>query len=373
MSSTVKNGNQWRAPLQVIPGMRFCTLVRVLRRNRFRVDRECWGRAGYLLLMGALNSTLYHFEEAFHGSRPEATGCEKPPLFIVGHWRSGTTHLFNLMGQDEDLDFPTTYEAIFPHHYRYSHKDGGKIFDWLTPGKRPMDNVAFRASTPHEDEFAVAALCGISPYLRFLFPRTENSGYASLDPLRLQPEALESWKDAFTQYLGKLSLGKRPKRLLLKSPPHMGRIAMLLDLFPGARFVHIVRNPYDVYLSTKHLWKSTFSRSHLQTPDWKDIEEIILSWYEELFFLFERDRHLIPAGALHEVRYEELELDPLRSLEGIYNGLGLTGFERFRGRVSQYLETLKSYKKNAFRLDDTDREQVRARWHETFVRYGYPV
>ena len=371
MNRTVEKENRWRAPLQIIPGMRLGTLMRVLRRNRFRVDLKCSGRLVFLLLMGALNSILSRYEKPCYGSSLEEACIVKPPLFILGHMRSGTTHLHHLMSQDENFDFPSTYQAIFPHHYCYSQEDGCKIFDWLVPNKRPMDNVALRASTPHEDEFAIAALCGISPYMRILFPMMEDAGSMAFDPQSLQPDALESCKDAMTCYIKKLSLWKHPKRILLKSPPHTGRIPMLLTLFPGAQFIHIIRNPYDVYLSTKHLWMSTFAHSHLQMPDLETIDEIILSWYMELFFLFERDKHLIPAGALHELRYEDLERDPLQSLESIYDSLKLPGFDRFRTRTSQYLETIKGYRKNKFQLDDASREKVRTRWRTAFDSYGY--
>ncbi len=373
LNRTVEKENRWLAPLQIIPGMRLGTLMRVLSRNRFRVDRKCFGRLGFLLLMGALNSILSRYEKPCYGSRLEGACIEKPPLFILGHMRSGTTYLHHLMSQDENFDFPSTYQAIFPHHYGYSQEDGSRVFNRLVPNMRPMDNVAFRASTPHEDEFAVAALCGISPYIRVLFPMTENAGHTALDPKSLQPDALESWKDALTCYIKKLCLWKHPKRILLKSPPHMGRIPMLLALFPGAQFIHIVRNPYDVYLSTRHLWLSTFAHSHLQVPDRETIDQIILSWYVELFFLFERDRHLIPAGAIHELKYEDLERDPLQSLESIYDSLRLPGFDRFRIRTSQYLETIKGYRKNKFQIDDASREKVRMHWRSTFDCYGYPL
>jgi hypothetical protein len=91
----------------------------------------------------------------------------------------------------------------------------------------------------------------------------------------------------------------------------------------------------------------------------------------ELFFLFERDKHLIPAGALHELRYEDLERDPLQSLESIYDSLKLPGFDRFRTLTSQYLETIKGYRKNKFQLDDASRAKVRTRWRPAFDSYGY--
>ena len=47
----------------------------------------------------------------------EATPC-RPPLFVLGHWRSGTTHLHNLLAQDIDqFAYANTYQVINPHTF----------------------------------------------------------------------------------------------------------------------------------------------------------------------------------------------------------------------------------------------------------------
>ena len=37
------------------------------------------------------------------------------PLFILGHWRSGTTFLHNIFAQDKHFGYTTTYQTVFPH------------------------------------------------------------------------------------------------------------------------------------------------------------------------------------------------------------------------------------------------------------------
>ena len=148
---------------------------------------------------------------------------------------------------------------------------------------------------------------------------------------------------------------------------------VLLELFPGAKFIHICRDPYKVYLSTKHMWQTGFSLSHLQKPRSQALDELILTWYTELYSLFDRDRDLIPPGSLCEVKYEELISNPLSSLENIYTTLGLPGFAEFRGRVIPYLEAQKSYKKNSYDLDDETKERIRQHWGATCARHGYTL
>jgi omega-hydroxy-beta-dihydromenaquinone-9 sulfotransferase len=358
--------------LQGITGMNLSGLWRILVRNRFQVDRCYWDRLFYLFILACYNSVMARFEKGCNGEKIEATKITDPPVFIIGHWRSGTTHLHNLLGFDPHLACPTYYQVMFPHHFAYSQPWGMRIFNYLSPGKRPMDNMAVGARAPHEDEFALAALSTVSPYLQTLFPRTGDNGLAVLDPLRLDPEALDRWKEAMRDFVQKLTFS-RGKRVVLKSPPHLGRVRVLLELFPGAKFIHINRNPYEVYLSTQHMWQTGFSLSHLQKPHPQKLEEVILTWYTELYALFARDRDLIPPGSLSEIKFEELVSKPLEVLKDIYETLGFPGFEEFRARVTPYLETQKSYKRNRYVLDDKTKESIRQRWGPTCAHYGYTL
>ena len=132
-------------------------------------------------------------------------------------------------------------------------------------------------------------------------------------------------------------------------------------------------NPYAVYLSSKKLWRSGLAPSHLQKPDPQAMDELIMSWYTEIFSLFERDRGLIPPGSLYELRFEDLESSPRESLERLYAELGLPGFDGFWERAEAYLQKLVGYKKNTYTLTEEERAKVSQRWHFNFLRYGYPL
>ncbi len=355
--------------LQPIHGMSLPTLLRVLARNRFVVDARCLPRLGYLALFGVFNSICGLCETFIKAPNVDAVEIKHPPLFIIGHWRSGTTHLHNLLSLDANFACPTAFQALFPHHFLFTQA-GGRIFDRLAPKTRPMDNMLFSSEVPHEDEFAVAAHSAVSPYLRILFPVTGDKGHEELDPKRLSPKALERWKLSLILFMKKVTASEGG-RIVLKSPPHLGRVGLLHELFPGAQFIHIVRNPYEVYVSTRKLWKDCFSHGHLQIPADDDVDELILSWYSELFSLFERDKAGLPPGTLYELKFEDLESNPIGTLEALYNGLSLQGFKRFKPRVARYLETVSGYRKNDYCFDEKMRKKVRDRWGGTFVRYGY--
>jgi hypothetical protein len=357
---------------QAITGMNLDTLSTFLRSHCGRLHWRYFPRVAYLLVLAAWNSYLSLFERAINGEKIAAAELTAPPIFIIGYFRSGTTHLHNLLNCDPTFSCPTAYQVMFPHHFVYTQPWGTKIFNYLTPGKRPMDNVSYYATSPDEEEKALAALSGVSPFFRILLPATVNDGYFALDPRQLPPEALASWQEAFRLFMKKLSFSKN-KRIVLKSPLHLGRIPILLKMFPGAKFVHITRNPYVVYASFHKNWRLGHTHSHLQKPDPLVIDELILSWYTELFALFERDRRLIPPGDLHELRFEDLEKSPRECLAKLYQGLSLPDFERFWWQASAYLESIADYKKNTYTLTEEVRAKVSQRWRFFFERYGYPL
>lgn len=366
-----KLGKQ-RIPPQVIQGMTLGDLVKVLARNDYLVDPPCLNRLMRLVILGVFNSVFGAAETVFNGRKIRRQRIDDSPLFILGHWRSGTTHLHNLLSLDDNFTCPTAFQATFPHHCIYG-RVGRRIFDYIAPAKRPMDNVAFAADVPHEDEFALAADSTVSPYIRVLFPVTGNSQYEALDPRVLPPEALEKWKQSLIIFLKKVAHGPNVERIVLKSPPHMARVSVLTELFPKAQFVHIIRNPYMVFLSFRRLWQNTFAYAHLQIPSEELVEELIFSWYVEMYSIFERDRGLIPHGALCEIKFEDLEAEPIETLKSIYEKLNLPGFSLFEKKVFCYLKSIEGYRKNVYQLDEKTRGKVAHIWGRTFGQYGYPV
>ena len=195
---------------QVIHGMTLGNLLRVLARNDFRVDTICAERLFYLLIVGVLNSIYGACETIFSARQIRGVVIEPPPLFILGHWRSGTTHLHNLLSLDENFTAPTAFQSLFPHHFLFTGI-GATFFNWVAPDKRPMDNMTFSAHTPHEDEFALAAHSTVSPYMKFLFPVTGDQGYSEIDPKLLPKEALERWKESLILFVKKLMVANQGK------------------------------------------------------------------------------------------------------------------------------------------------------------------
>ena len=83
------------------------------------------------------------------------------PIFILGHWRSGTTHLHNLMSMDEDFGYVSTFQGLAPEFFLSKGKFIKKTVGLMLPPTRPMDEIQLSIDYPQEEEFALA---NISPF-----------------------------------------------------------------------------------------------------------------------------------------------------------------------------------------------------------------
>jgi len=204
-----------------------------------------------ILLYGTLNSALGALQRVFLGRRVARTEIREHPIVIVGHWRSGTTLLHELLALDPRHTAPSTYACFPPNHFLLTRRIIPPALSWLMPSRRPVDNMPFGWHHPQEDEFALCNMGIPSPYLTIVFPNQppRHSEYLTLDGI--PPEDLERWKRALRWFLQCVTL-ECGKRIVLKNPPHTSRIKILLEMFPDARFVHILRDPYVVFASTIH-------------------------------------------------------------------------------------------------------------------------
>jgi hypothetical protein len=184
------------------------------------------------------------------------------------------------------------------------------------------------------------------------------------------PQAVERWKRIFLRFLKCVTL-RQPRRIVLKSPPHTARIKTLLEIFPKARFVHIVRDPYVVFPSTVNLWKRLYRDEGLQMPDYRGLDEYVFQTLVRMYDAFERDRPLIDPSRFCEIRYEELVEDPVGQMAKVYEQLHLGEFEKIRPALEKFAAGQKDFKTNKYQLAAEKRSEVAHRWGFFFDRYGY--
>lgn len=366
--------HRWSLGHNYMTGVTFGVWLRLLRQNRFHLSPAYWHRVAVITLASLANSAIAMWETLRHGRAIDEVRITHPPLFILGHWRSGTTLLHDLLAQDTaQFNFANTYQVVNPLTYLTTQGTITRLLPGLVPAKRPMDNMPLSFTSPQEDEFAPLLMTGLSVYLGVSFPQT-GAIYEKYLSFRTAPRAeIETWKAAFLRFCKKLSLTD-PRALLLKSPPHTARIKTILELFPDARFVHIHRDPYTVFQSQRHFFDTAGWFTYLQTPDLAAIDEGILQRHETMYDAYFEDLALIPPGQFAEIRFTDLEADPVAEIAAIYDRLGLPAFEKTRPQLEKFVAGLDGYQKNRFPpLDSATRKLVAARWQRSFAVWGYPT
>jgi hypothetical protein len=342
-----------------------------------------WSQALRLALvtgMSVSNSLLKFVEQLVHGRQLRRYELQHPPVFILGHWRSGTTLLHELLSNDPRLICPNLYQILSPHHCLLTEAVIAPLTEWMLPKTRPMDNILIAWDTPQEDETALCNLTGMSPYLMLAYQgqRWKYERFFEMQDLTAKEQS--HWKSVFLTFLKKVALRSEKvhggpvagQRMLLKSPTHTYRVKLLLKLFPEAQFIHIVRNPYDVFNSAMHLRERLFEANALGRPRHEGAEEDVCGMYDHLFRVFEADRHLIPSKQFHELRFEDLEQDPIGELEKIYTQFGYDGFEAMKTTLGSRLESHRQFRKNRFEMAEETKRRLYQRWRSVFEQYDYP-
>ena len=361
--------------------------ARLVLENR-GIARPYWGRAARILALSTLAAPLRVAERLTYAERVNAVVLEPPPLFILGFARSGTTHLQNLITQDARFGYFTNWQGAAAS---FSLIGRGWLKRLMEKGMakasggreqtRPMDNVKISLDSPQEEDLALANESRMSLIHQLSFPRRTMQLFdkyvmmgtrADGEPSGgLSPRELSRWERTYLNVLRKTSLLADGKPLVLRNTVNTGRVDHLLRLFPQAKFIHIVRNPYTVYPSVLHLYRTLFPLYQLDHYDQEEVERFVVEIYRQVMAKYLRDRARIPPGQLAEVRYEDLERDPLGALARLYRELDLPGWNEARPRVEAYLRTLSHYRKNSFSMDRADLDRVTEHWGFAVEAWGY--
>jgi hypothetical protein len=351
--------------------MRPWAWLRLLRDGKFRIHPARLPLATIVSIVTIFNVLLGSLQKLLYRQRLATAELHGPPVFVVGHWRSGTTLLHELLILDERLSSPSTLQCFAPHHFLISEWFFRRFAGWLLPRKRPMDNMQTGWERPQEDEFALLALGMNSPYRRMAFPNQPAPDLEYLDFAGLTAGEIQAWLDSLRSFLVTVSIATgRP--LVVKSPTHTGRIEWLAREFPDAKFIHITRDPRDLFPSTCRLWKGLDDAQALQIPTHKHLESYVIECLQRMYRAFEVGRQSLGPQRLIDVRYDDLVADPVATMKMIYETLHLSDFETVAPTLRQWVETEhQHYKTNQHQLDAATELRLREAWQDYFEQYGY--
>jgi hypothetical protein len=357
------------SPLQ---GVTFGSWRRVRREYGLHPERPYLLRAALTELLALVNSVQARRERRRFGDAV-AQATAPDPVFVLGHYRSGTTLLHTLLALDPRLSFPNYYQCSFPESFLVTQRTGTSLFGGLSPRKRPHDDVRIGLRAPAEDELALCAMVFLSPHMGWHFPRRSREFERFVTFENATEEQRRAFRDALATFVRKLAVGAPDRPAVLKSPCHTGRVDLLLETFPRARFVHIHRHPFEVFRSTRHMERKVRPLFRYQNGDDEDPDGFILRRYRRMVEAYLRHRRHVPDGRACELSFHELTADPVRSLRRVYDRLGLPAFDgEAVERVERYLREIAGYRRNRHAgLDDDTRRRVARAWAPFFERWSY--
>jgi len=355
-----------------LAGSSLTNLFRLLSQNNFSITPRYMPRILYATLMSTILSPFRIKEHLTYHKIILETSIKKDPVFIIGHWRSGTTYLHNVLSMDPVFGFCTTFHATLPGVYLGSEKTLKPLLEASIPSIRPMDNAAMGPDLPQEEEYAIANISPYGYYNGWCFPKNIDRYNSYVTINQHSSNIRKEWKETYHFFIKKLTLYRDGKQLLLKNPAHTARLSILKEMYPQAKFIHIYRNPYDVFYSMLKFMSIVLPRYCVQSPPTiEEMKDSILSMYETLYTSYFQQRTQFDNHQLIEIPYEQFITNPLPLLQTIYKTLGIEHFSDVRPLFEKYIDTQRSFQTSTYIMDDETKQRIKDQWDFAFTEFGY--
>ncbi len=357
--------------LHPLMGADLGTLLRVVFANG-GVHPRCLPHVALAIATSIARSPFTLIEQFRVHHLREHLAAMPPPIFIVGHWRSGTTFLYEILCQSAQFAYVSPFAVGLPWDFLTITQLFGGLLARSLPADRFIDSMAVNPDSPQEDEIGLASMQPISFYHGLYFPTQLNKNFnAGIFFDGCSQTSIDTWTQRMHLFFQKVQVQQAPHPLLIKNPVYTARVALLRDMFPGAKFIHIYRNPYIVFQSTRNFYWKLFKELALQPFENAAVDELILNSYPRMMTAVAAETASLPENQYIELRFEEFETNPVAYIEQIYHQLELGSFDAAQPKFMAYLESRKRYQKNRYGFSKEDIEKVYTRWQPFIDQWGY--
>lgn len=272
----------------------------------------------------------------------------RQPVFIVAPPRSGTTLTQKLMSLDEERFIHNKlYQTIFPAVIfqktfdamvgmdRLMGRPLGRLASWAEKkwfgGWDDMHKMRF--DEPEEDDgFFVYTFVTEAIYLLFLHvDELWEAGFPDALPSVWRRKVMSFYRSCLQR---RLFASAPDKTMLSKATQSSGAVESLLEAFPDAKFITIIRHPYQSVASHVSVfypvWQVHSPELPMDSPVSRSYARLAVRWYQHLF----RFRTKVDARQYYCIHYRELARDPHAALKKVYDHFGWSMSERFRARLA---------------------------------------
>ncbi len=358
-------------PIHPLTGADPVTLARLFAGNGAPRPRYLHSAAG-MVASALLRSPNTLAERAYVAAQARRRARMPAPVFILGHWRSGTTHLFNLLSSSPQFAYAPPVPTGIPWDFMLLGRALRPLLNRAVPSDRHIDAMAVTKSAPQEDEIALASMTSPSFFHGIYFPRhLRRHMAAGLFFDGCEPHEIDRWKRALRLFTEKISMDQGDRQVLIKNPAHTAKIQQILEIWPEAKFVHIVRNPYHVYRSTERMFTLLLEMVALQNHDTGELETAIRESYPRMMDQLAEDARTLPPRQFVEVRYEDLDAAPLEELTRIVDSLALDGRDELLTNAKAHLDEVSGHRKAPPEVSETIIETVETHWSAQVAAWGY--
>lgn len=341
----------------LIAGMRLSRFIKLIVKNGMSLRPKYLVRFLFLLQNGIWASIFHRKEKAIYNDLLKKHKLPDDPIIIIGHWRTGSTFLHQLLALDPNLVTANVFQGSIPDSFLTSRKSYEPIMGRALKGTRPMDQVKLSMDEPLEDEYALFRLCSYSPLEKLVFPKDKTYFLKYDSGFLPKGKKLEAWENAVTYFYKKLTINNN-RTILIKNPFHSFRMEILNQIFPNARYIHITRHPHKVVPSTVRMWDIVGTQNAMNTrwkkPSLNEVSELL----NEMLLKIDRDLKKLPAEKYYEIKFEDLEKNPVQNIKTIYQHLGVQFSEEFEEQLNQFLISVKGYQKNKYTLPEGERLEI---------------
>ena len=330
----------------LLSGSSLNNLIIVLAKNRREISWKFLPQILTIFIIPVLFFPLHLWENLFYSLKIKKTQIDKDPVFIIGHWRTGTTYLHNLLCQDKQFGFPTTYQCFLPGVFLTGKNCLKAIHKTTLPDKRPMDDVKMDSDFPQEEEFIISALSPYSYYQCYFFPKKMIQYFTSY--ALVSPEISEKWENLFLFIVKKFTYVCKGKQLIMKNPVNTLRIRHLIKIFPNAKFIYLYRESNQVLKSTHKLFDRFLALYSFQIIEETELKNNILKVYNQMLSQYDEQKKLIGKHNLVEVDYGIFIKNTFGEMERIYGELQLDGFETAKDDFRKYILVQSTYQPDTY-------------------------
>lgn len=315
-------------------------------------------------------------EWLFISRKIKKTEFTAPPVYIIGHFRSGTTFLHKILVTNKRFCYISYFDVLFPYSAAVAGKRITALFEKFIHVFNIrnifFNNCVLNLDDPgEEDLYMISTGSQYSIAWGYLFPGKVMKHFEKWTHFSNEARK-ERWRKAYLYFLKRVSYRYQGRPMILKNPPNIARVRHLLEIFPEARFIFIYRNPYEVYHSMQNMWKNIIEKYiSLHSITEEERKHIILNYYRKEMSQCLDDLALIPEENLMYVRYDDLTANPSKVTREIYDRLDIPGYDETKESISKKINEENNYKKTIYQYQDATLDEIYKSWQFFIDKWDY--